>query len=118
MSFSPVRGRSSTRRVAAHEAVVLAVEVEPDARPALVQLDLADVADPHARHAHGLPLPGRHALGVLELDPDVPGPVLDEREAEALLREDVGAHAHAEDEQAEHCEEVAEVSADAHRFMA
>ena len=98
--------------VAAHEAVVLAVEVQPHPRAALVQLDLADVAHAHARHAHRLALPGRHALRVRSSTQTWLRRLLDEREAQALLGEDVRADADADREQAEHGHEVAQVLAD------
>src|SRR5918997_1450343 len=57
------------------------------------------------------PPPRRHRLCVRELNLDPLGRVLDEREAEVLLAQDVHGHGEAEDEEADHREEVHEVLA-------
>ena len=89
MSFSPVRGRSSRARVAVDEVAVALLDVQADERAAVVERHLRDVADPHARDLDRLALAGRHGLRVVELDVDAKRLGLGEREAQALLVEDV-----------------------------
>ena len=60
-------GPQQRGRVGVDQVLVLAVDVHPDDRAAVLELDVADVADPHAGDAHGLALAGDHGLRGLEL---------------------------------------------------
>ena len=112
MSFSPVRGRSSTvasRRT--RPSCSRSRSSRTRARPSCSSTSpTSPTRMPATRTV--CPWPGVTPWAFWSSTQTCAGPVLDEREAEALLREDVGAHANAEDEQAEHCEEVAQVGAD------
>ena len=77
-------------RVAEHAARHVRLDVELHDRAPVLQRDAADLADLHARHVHGLPLPGRHRLGVLELGVDARFVL--PREAEALVDGHVDRH--------------------------
>ena len=57
-------GAQQGARALAEQALVLAVELELHDGPAVLELDLADVADPHAGHDDGLALPRGDRLGV------------------------------------------------------
>ena len=67
MSFSPVFGRSSARRVLVDQLLVLRVDVHLHDRDAVLQRDAADRADLNAGDAHGLSLARRHRLRGREL---------------------------------------------------
>jgi hypothetical protein len=110
--LQPRPGAQQHGRVAAHEVVVLAVEVKPHPRSAFVQLHLSHVADLHAGHPHRLPLARRDSLRVLEVHVDLVGLVLDQREAQPLVGEDVGAHARREGDHPHHGHEVAQMRLD------
>ena len=70
---------------------------------------VADAADLDAGHAHGLTLPGLDRLGVRELDLHALRLVLDQREAEALVGQDVAAHHYGDHEQPQDGEEGGEM---------
>ncbi len=91
---------------------VLAVHVEGDDRAAVDQLDIRDVADPDACDPQRLTLAGDDALGVVELGLELEGLLLQHRDPEALLLEDVVADPSGEDYQGDDRDEVAEVLAD------
>ena len=105
-------GPQQRGRVGVDEVLVLRVDVHPHDRAAVLELDLADVADPHAGDADGLALAGDHGLRGLELGVEHERLVLDDREAHPLLAEDVDRHAGGDDDQAEDGQEVLEVLAD------
>src|SRR6185503_1355883 len=98
--------------VAVDEVVVLRVEVERDDRDAVADAHLADVPHPHAGDPHGLPLPGHDRLRGGELGLQVERLLLDQREAQPLVAEDVEANGEAEDDEPRDGEEVAQVTAD------
>ena len=97
--------------VAADHVGVPGLDVHAHAGAPAPELDLADVADAHAGHAHGLALAGRHALGVGQLDPHRHRLLLEQREAQPLVGQDVGAHAQAQGHHGAQRDHVAQVGA-------
>ena len=97
--------------VGADHPLVLGVDHHLDDGLAVAQLDGADVADPHAGHAHGLALARDHGLGGRELGVQPQRRGLP-REAHALLVEQVQRHAGGDDDQAEDGEDLLRVLAD------
>ena len=100
------------RGVVLDEAVVLRLELELHDRVAVLELDLADLADLDPGYAHGLALAGLHRLGVGELGLDDERLLLDEREAQPLVLEDVAGHADRDEEEREERDHLAQVLAD------
>ena len=96
MSLRPVRGRSSTlasrRTMSAYSG---STSMRTRARPSSSST-LPMSPDAHAGHAHGLALAGRHPLGVGQLDPHRYRLLLQQREAQPLVGQDVGGHAQAQ----------------------
>ena len=90
----------------------VAIDVEGDHGAPVDQFDLGDVADPDAGNAKRLALPGDDALGVLELGLELEGLLLEHRDPEALLLEDVVADRPGDGDQPHDREEVREVLAD------
>ena len=75
-------------------------------------LDLGDVADAHAGDADRLALARDDRLGGLELGLELEGLLLEHRDPQALLLEDVVGDAERDDDQAGDGDEVAQVLAD------
>ena len=92
MSFSPVLGRSSAVASVWTRSLYSRVDVHRDDRVAVLELDLADVADAHAGDAHGLALARRDGLRGRELGLELERLALP-REAQPLVVEDVAADA-------------------------
>ena len=111
MSLSPVLGRSRRVRVGVDEVLVLGVEVQRDHGVAVLQADLRDVADAHARDAHRLALAGRDGLGGGERGLQLERLALP-REAHALVVQDVAADQRRDEREPEDRGEVAGVLAD------
>ena len=112
MSFRPVLVRSSAVASFLIRRLYLgSICRVTSARPSLSST-FADVADLHAGDPDGLPLARLHGLRVGQLDPDLEGLLLHEREAQPLLGEDVPAHGDGQDAQRDDREEVAQVFAD------
>ena len=111
MSFRPVFGPQQDRRVLV-DGQELAVDVHRHHRVAVLELDLGDVADAHARDAHGLALAGGDRLRGLELGLELEGRLLEDRDPQPLVLDDVQVETSADHDQAEDGEEVARVLAD------
>ncbi len=108
MSLSPVVGRISIVAFAI-DRQVLALDVERDHAVPVDQLDLLDLADVDAGDAHGLPLARNDGLGRLELGLELEGLLLEDRDPQALLLEDVVRDPDRENGEHRHRHEVAEV---------
>ena len=87
--LQPGLGPQQRGRVGVDQILVLGIEVHLDHGVAVLEVDAADVADAHAGDAHGLALAGDDGLRGRELRLQLVGLRLDEREAHALLVEDV-----------------------------
>ena len=90
----------------------LAVDVERHDRASVHELDLGDVADPHAGHAQRLALAGNDRLRGLELGLELERFLLEDRDPEPLLLEDVVADAGRDHDQGDDRDEVAQALAD------
>ena len=98
-------------------ALVLGLQLQLDHGLAVLELDLADLADLHAGGAHRLALTRLDGLGVGQLYLHAEGLLLDEGEAQALVGQDVPADPEPEHEQREDRDEVAEVLSDRARHL-
>ena len=103
--LQPGLGPQQRRGVLPDHALVLGVDDQLDDGPAVDQLDLADVTDPYARHAHRLALAGGDGLRGRELGRQAQRGLLP-REAHALLVEDEERDARGHRDQAEHGERL------------
>ncbi|MEJ7715089.1 MAG: hypothetical protein WKF40_05025 [Thermoleophilaceae bacterium] len=113
MSFRPVFDAQQHRRVLADVVrVLLALELHVHHGLAVLELDLADLADLDAGRAHGLALARLNRLGVGQLELHHEGLLLDEREAQTLVGEDEAADADREQHQRGDGHEVPEVVLD------
>ena len=110
--LQPGLGPQQRGRVGVDQILVLGVEVHLDHGVAVLEVDAADVADAHAGDAHGLALAGDDGLRGRELRLQLVGLRLDEREAHALVVEDVGRDAGGDQDQPDDGREVAEVLLD------
>ena len=93
-------------------ALVLLLELHRDHGLAVLELDLADLADLHAGGAHRLALSGLDRLGVGQLDLHLQRLLLDQREAQALVGEDERADPAGQQHEGQDRHEVAEVLAE------
>jgi hypothetical protein len=99
-------------RLVRHEPLVLGVDLHLDHRAAVHQLDLAYLADLHAGYAHGLPLSRRDGLRGRQLGLQRDRRLLDQREAQPLVGDDVGADPQADRHERDQQQESGQVAPD------
>jgi hypothetical protein len=88
------------------------LDLEGDDAVSVLELDRLDVADLHARHPQALALARHHGLGGLELGLELERLLLEDRNAQALLLDDVQRDRQRDDHQHGDGDEVAQVLAD------
>jgi hypothetical protein len=112
--LQPRLGPQQDRRVAVHP-LVLGLDLQRHDRPAVLQLDLGDLADRHSGDVDGLALARRDGLRGRHLGLDDEEVLADDREPpgqrQALVGQDHGRHGERDHEQHDHGDEVAQVLA-------